>query len=413
LTQEISFRTLTFLLLLVAGSAFFASSETAFLSFQKIRLQQLVGSGSKSARLVEKLLERPARLLSTILLGNNVVNIAFASVMTVLVERLVGPQWSVIVATSVVTIILLVVGEITPKTIALRHGERLAMLFVYPMRVFVFVFTPITFLLGFLTLRSDSARRQVAGEDEIRILVTSGVAEGVIEEEEAELVDRIFSFGDRQVLELLTPRREIIWIEEGTTFSQFLSLYLLNSHTRFPVYKDDIDNVVGILAVKDVLRARAADEISEDSVITDLMRGPIFVPETKDAWELFREMGESRSQITLGVDEYGTITGLVTLKALIGNIVGSVDDEADMREPVTAVGEKAFQVEGIMSVDDANETLSLDIPDGEYNTVAGYLLNEIGRIPSEGELVTLNDLSILVAKMQGTKIEKLVVERRS
>jgi putative hemolysin len=287
------------------------------------------------------------------------------------------------------------------------------MLFVYPMRVFVFVFTPITFLLGFLTLRSDSARRQVAGEDEIRILVTSGVAEGVIEEEEAELVDRIFSFGDRQVLELLTPRREIIWIEEGTTFSQFLSLYLLNSHTRFPVYKDDIDNVVGILAVKDVLRARAADEISEDSVITDLMRGPIFVPETKDAWELFREMGESRSQITLGVDEYGTITGLVTLKALIGNIVGSVDDEADMREPVTAVGEKAFQVEGIMSVDDANETLSLDIPDGEYNTVAGYLLNEIGRIPSEGELVTLNDLSILVAKMQGTKIEKLVVERRS
>lgn len=411
--QEISFLTLTFLLLLVAGSAFFASSETAFLSFQKIRLQQLVGTGSKRARLVEKLLERPARLLSTILLGNNLVNIAFASVMTVLIEKLVGPQWSVIVATSVVTVILLVVGEITPKTVALRHGERLAMLFVYPMRVFVFVFTPITFMLGFLTLRSDSARRQVAGEDEIRILVTSGVAEGVIEEEEAELVERIFSFGDRQVLELLTPRREIVWIEEGTIFSQFLSLYLLNSHTRFPVYRDDIDNVVGVLAVKDVLRARAAEEISEDSVITDLMREPVFVPETKDAWELFREMGESKIQIAMGVDEYGTITGLVTLKALIGNIVGSVDDEADMREPVTAVGEKAFQVDGIMSVDDANETLSLGIPEGEYNTVAGYLLNEIGRIPAEGELVTLNDLSILVAKMQGTKIEKLVVERRS
>tara|TARA_Y100000588_G_C14273346_1_gene933308 strand:+ start:2742 stop:3983 length:1242 start_codon:yes stop_codon:yes gene_type:complete len=413
LTQDISFLTLSFLLLLVAGSAFFASSETAFLSFQKIRLQQLVGSGSKSARLVEKLLERPARLLSTILLGNNLVNIAFASVMTVLIERLVGPQWSVVVATSIVTIILLVLGEITPKTIALRHGERLAMLFVYPMRVFVFVFTPITFLLGLLTLRSDSARRQVVGEDEIRILVTSGVAEGVIEEEEAELVDRIFSFGDRQLLELLTPRREIVWIEEGTTFSEFLSLYLSNSHTRFPVYRDDTDNVVGILAVKDVLRARAANEISEVSVITNLMREPVFVPETKDAWELFREMGESRIQIAMGVDEYGTITGLVTLKALIGNIVGSVDDEADLREPVTAVGEKAFQVDGIMGVDDANETLSLNIPDGEYNTVAGYLLNEIGRIPAEGELVTLNDLSILVAKMQGTKIEKLVVERRS
>ena len=162
-----------------------------------------------------------------------------------------------------------------------------------------------------------------------------------------------------------------------------------------------------------MLRARAANEISEVSVITNLMREPVFVPETKDAWELFREMGESRIQIAMGVDEYGTITGLVTLKALIGNIVGSVDDEADLREPVTAVGEKAFQVDGIMGVDDANETLSLNIPDGEYNTVAGYLLNEIGRIPAEGELVTLNDLSILVAKMQGTKIEKLVVERRS
>ena len=409
------FGTMTIILVvfLLIGSAFFSSSETAFLSLQRVRLQYLAESGSARAKLIVDVLGRPGRLLTTILLGNNLVNIAFASVMTVMIEAVVGPQWSVVAATVIVTAILLVVGEITPKTIALRHAERVALLYIFPMRFLIYLFTPLTAPLGLIALRADENRQAVGGEEEIRSLVTTGVAEGVIEEEEAELVERMFRFGDHSVSEVLTPRREIVWVQEGTTFAQFLAVYLENAHTRFPVYQDDVDNVVGVLSVKDVLQARAADDLSENSVITHLIRQPLFVPETKGVWGLFNEMRSARNQFALAVDEHGTIAGLVTLKGLVENIVGPVDDEGEPRISIQTIGQETFQVEGAMIIEEANESMSLEIPEGEYNTIAGFVLSELGHIPDEGETVEYNEVSIMVEQMQGRKIESLIVKRRN
>lgn len=410
---EVSGLTFLVLGLLLALSAFFSAAEAAILSAQRVRLRHLVATGSAAARLVEETVQQPARFLTTVLLGNNLANTAFAALVTVLLQAYVGPQGAVALSTVLATALLLLFGELAPKTIAVSHAERLALLFVYPMRLFTLLFAPIAAPVSGLAARLGLPHLRLGGVEEIRAMVATGVHEGTIEQQEAELVEKVFRFGDRQVREVLTPRTEIVWVRAGTTLAELLALYLRAPHTRFPVYWGTMENVVGVLSVKDVLRARAQGRLNDRSVVTDLLRPAVFVPESKPVGVLFREMRASRSPLALAVDEHGSIAGLVTLKQLVEEIVGPLSDELNRLQPAVAPDLNTYHVAGTMSIDEANAGMALRLPPGDYQTVAGFLLSRMGHIPQEGEEVQYNGLDLVVERMQGPKIERLLIRRRA
>ena len=399
---------------LLAFSAFFSSSEAAFLSVQRTRLSHMVSTGVPGAKRVEEMIDKPERLLSTILLGNNVVNVAFASIMTFFFVALFGEGkegTGVLVATAVGTGVLLIVGEIVPKTIAVHHPERVAFLYARPLKGVEYLLLPIVAILDWTTQRLNillggGTTRESITEGELRTLIDIGEAEGTFEPSEAEMLENVFRFGDRQVREVMTPRTEIVSLGRGATLRQFLSLYADNSHTRFPVYRDDEDNVIGIISSKDILKVMSTRGIGQDDSVTDVIRDALFVPETKPISQLFDEMRNSGNQMAMIVDEYGDLSGLVTLKRLVEEVVGPVGEEGQgPEEEYEAIDENTFEIEGGMSIEEINEELGISLPDGDYETVAGFVFDVLGHIPTEGEQFEYGNLKLEVLEMSRMKID--------
>ncbi|MEE8469698.1 MAG: hemolysin family protein [Dehalococcoidia bacterium] len=407
---------LFFLCLLLSG--FFSSSEVAFVSLQKLRLKHLANTEGGAAKQVASMTEKPEHLLTTILLGNNLVNTAAAALATIIALSIMAEGYAVLVATASATILLLIFGEVFPKTVATRYGERLALLYATPMRILIWVLLPIATIFVWI---ADKLARLVGAlpqppvlisEAEIRTAVSVGLEEGTLEEAEAEMVERVFRFGDRQVVEVMTPRPEIRWLEKGTKLSDFFSIYAQYSHSRFPVHEDTIDNVIGILWIKDVLMAQAKGTIQQDSSIDELARPACFVPESKPIAELFTELQESGGQLAIVVDEFGGTAGLVTMERLLEEIVGEFGDElAKVRKSYETIDENSFQVNGGMRLDDANEQLALELPEGDYETVAGFVLSVLGHIPKEGEQLKYANLKLVITEMKGLKIERILFTR--
>jgi CBS domain containing-hemolysin-like protein len=413
---DILYLMLFFLCLLLSG--FFSSSEVAFVSLQKLRLRHLANTEGGAAKEVALMAEKPERLLTTILLGNNLVNTAAAALATIIALSVLAEGYAVLVATAGVTILLLVFGEVFPKTVATRYGERLAFFYATPMKILIWVLLPIATV--FVWIADKLARlvgaspepQTLVSEDEIRTAVSVGIEEGTLVEAEAEMVERVFRFGDRQVDEVMTPRPDINWVEKGIKLSEFLATYAESPHSRFPVYEDTIDTVVGVLWIKDVLMAQAKGTIQQDSVIDKLARPAYFVPESKPIAELFAEMQESRGQLAMVVDEFGGTAGLVTMERLLEEIVGEFGDElAKVKKSFETIDENSFQIDGGMRVDDANEKLGLELPEGEYETVAGFVLNALGHIPKEGEQLKYNNLKLVITEMKGVKIGKILITK--
>jgi putative hemolysin len=400
-------------------SAFFSSSETAFISLQKIRVQHLVDTKVRGAKRVAKMMEKPEKFLSTVLLGNNLVNTAAAALATYLAISFWGDRWGVLIATIVVTIVLLIFCETTPKTIATRHAEGMSLAFVGPIEALSWLFTPFVFVLswiasGFAKIFGGKAvPRSLASEEEIRTMISMGHKEGTVEQEEAEMLHNVFEFGNRPVLEVMVPRTEVIWVTKGTKVSDFLKLYAENPLSRFPVYEDNIDNVIGILAVKDLLMAQAKGQLNDKSTIDDLLRPAYFAPETKRVSELFTEMRDENYRMTVVIDEFGGTAGIVSLSGLMEEIVGPVGDElAEIEKEYESIDEYTFQVDGGMRVEEANEEMDLNLPEGEdYETVAGFILELLGHIPKEGERLKYKQLRIVITEMRGMKIEKIRITK--
>ena len=401
-------------------SAFFSSSETSFVSLQRLRLRHLANTEVAPARQVVKLTEKPEKLLTTILLGNNFVNTAAAALGTAVAVALWAghENLALLAATIGVTTLLLVFCEIGPKTLATRHGERLAFLYATPMRGLVWALSPLTAIFAWI---GDKLARAVGGptvpralisEDEIRTAISAGVEEGTLEQAEAEMLHKVFRFGDRQVGEVMTPRTDIVWVEKGTRVSHFLSIYAEAPHARFPVYEHTTDNVVGTLWIRDVLMGQAKGQLSEETVVDDLMRQAYFVPETKMVAELFAEMQAAGRQTAVVVDEFGGTAGLVTMSQLVEEIVGDKGDELAKRaKAYEAIDEKTYEVDGGMRIEEANEELGLGLPQGSYETMAGFVLSLLGHIPKEGEVVRHANLRLAVSEMKGLKIERVVITR--
>jgi len=408
---------LVFLFVCLLLSAFFSSSETAFISLQRFRVEHLVNTQVKGAGRVARMIERPARLLSTILLGNNLVNTAAAVLATALAVS-VWEEWGVLYATIGITVLLLVFCETTPKTIAAHHAERLSLIFARPIEVISWLFTPFVVVLswiasGFSKLAGGApVPRSLVSEEEIRTMISVGHKEGTVEETEAEMLHRVFEFGDRPVREVMVPRPEVVCIEEGSKLADFLTLYAESPLSRFPVYQENMDNVVGILSVKDVLMAQAKGAISNESTIDDLVRPAYFTPETKRINELFAEMRDKNYRMCVVVDEFGGTAGIVSLSRLVEEIVGQVGDElAAVEKEYEVINEYTFQIDGGMRIEEANEEMDLELPEGDYETVAGFVLNLLGRIPKPNEQLRYKGLKLVITEMRGVKIEKILLTK--
>jgi putative hemolysin len=407
---------LVLLLLCLVASAFFSSAETAFISLPRTRVKHMVNTGVSGAERVERMMEQSERLLATVLLCNNFVNVAAASLGTAMAVSIWAGDIGVLIATIVVTILLLVFAEVSPKTLAMRHPDRMALLYVYPMEVITKLAYPLAAALGWIgsALAGGRARvpRALVSEEEIRSMISVGREEGTVEEAEAEMLHKVFDFGDRSVREVMTPRPEVAWVEEGTSLEDFLATYAESPHTRFPVYRDSIDTVVGILSIKDVLMAQAKGNLEQGSMIDELARAVDFVPETKRIAQLFGEMRSRGYNMVVVVDEFGVTSGIVTMEQLAGEIVGELGDELmGEAKDFTFIDEQTVQVDGSMRVEDANEELGLGLPEGDYDTIGGFILSLLGYIPKEGEQLRYSGLKLVITEMRGLKIEKVLLTK--
>jgi len=408
---------LAFLVCLVF-SAFFSSAESAFISLPKLRIKYLVESGVKGARQLAKTAEKPERFLATVLLGNNLVNVAAATLGTIMAVATFGAVKGPIVATLGVTVLILVFGEIIPKTLAVHHAQRLSLAYINPLRIIEWCLYPFVLALGriglgFAKMVTESEEdSKLVSEGEIRSAISAGESEGVVEQDEAEMLHKVFEFTDRPVSKIMIPRTEIAWVEQGTKLSDFLDIYTQTPYSRFPVYRDNTDNVVGILSAKDVLMKLADDSTNKKFVIDDLIRPAYFVPESKQLGELLTEMRDGGYHIVIVVDEFGGMAGMVTLGQLTEEIVGDIRDELTGEEKDFIVtSDNTFQLDGGFRVEEANEELGLELPIGDYETVAGFILSHLGRIPKQGEHLKYRDLKFVITEMRRMKIEKVMVTR--
>ena len=400
-------------------SAFFSGSETAFISLQRFRLEHLVNTKVKGAKHVARMIERPERFLSTVLFGNTLVNAAAAALATTMAVYWWGDRWGIIIATIALTVVLLIFCEVTPKTIAAQHAERLSLLLYRPLQLISWLFTPFVFVLswigsGFTRIAGGTPVPQsIISDEEIRTMISVGRDEGTVTESEAKLLHKVFDFGDRPVYEVMVPRLEVAAIPQGSTIADFLKLYTEKPLSRFPVYKDNMDNMLGVLSVKDVLMARAKGVISNDSTIDELIRPAYFTPSTKHINELFFEMRDSGYRMAVVVDEYGGTAGIVSLSRLVEEIVGEVGDElADAERDYEIINEYTFQIDGSMRIDAANKEMELNLPEGEdYETIAGFILHLLGHIPQRYEQLRYRGLKIVITEMKGQKIEKILLTR--
>ena len=405
-------------LVFLALSAFFSSAEAAFISLPRLRIRFLVESGVKRADRLAKLAEKPERFLAIVLLGNNLVNIAAATIGTIIALSVFGLPWGPVIATVGVTVLVLVFGEVIPKTFAVHHAQRLSLVYAEPLRIIELCFYPFIVVLERIGLSLtkivtvSEEDKKLISEGEIRSAISVGESEGVVEEEEAKILHQVLEFTDRPVSKIMVPRTEIAWVEQGTKLSDFLNLYTQGRYSRFPVYKDNTDNVVGILHAKDVLLKLTDESESRDNVIDDLVRPAFFVPEGKRLGELLAEMRDGGHHAAIVVDEFGGIAGMVTLGQLTEEIVGDIHDElTDQEKDFIVTGDSTFQLDGGFRIEDANEELKLNLPIGHYETVAGFILRHLGRIPKQGEHFKYQDLKFVITEMRGMKIEKVIVTR--
>lgn len=399
-------------------SAFFSSSETAFFFLQRVKVEHLLSTGVKGAERVSRLINQPDRLLSIILLGNNLMNTAGAALATALAIKYLPEEQGLLVATISVTVILLIFSETIPKTIAMHHAGRLSLLFARPIEWFLWISLPLVIVLSWIAyslsrlLGGTPVPRSLAGEAEIRNMIRVGHREGTVEEAEARMLHKVFDFGDRRVHEVMVPRPEVVAIEKGSKVSEFLTLYAQFPRSRFPVFNENMDNVIGILAIKDVLMAQAKGAITRSSPIDELVRPAYFTPESNLISKLFNEMRDNNYRMAVVIDEFGGTSGIVMLSRLVEEIVGEVGDElAAVEKDYEEINAYTFEIDGGMRIEEVNEEMNLGLPEGEYDTVAGFVLNILRRIPRPNEQIRYKDMTLVVSEMRGVKIERIVLTR--
>lgn len=406
------------LLVSVVCVAFFSSSEAALISVSKIRLRSLAEKGNRGAQAALRAVANHDRLFATILLTENAFIILASSVGAALALRLLG-EGGQYVATFIMTIVLVTFGEITPKTFAAANAERMALIegrlievAIKVMAAPVWLLTRLTNALVRLLSGAQKEHPPIVTTDELRMLIDIGGKEGAVREAERAMLQNVFELRDRRVHEVMIPRNQIVALEQEQSVREFLDQFAESKHARFPVYKGDLDNIVGFLPVKDILLWMARSPDLLDKPVKEIMRTPpLVVPETKLVSELFAEMRSRQVQMAIVLDEYGGTAGLVTLEELVEEIVGQLSDEvATVRPAVRRVDARTVRVDAQLRVDEVNEILGLSLPESDlYETLAGLLMTRMQKIPEEGEVYDCKGVRLRVIRRRGARLEEIEI----
>ena len=408
------------LVILLLLSAFFSSAETALTTVNKILMRTLSEAGNKKADRVLRVTDDSAKMLSAILIGNNLVNISASALATMLASRLWGNVGAGI-ATGVLTLLVLIFGEVTPKTMATIHADTLSLKIAWIIDLLMKVLTPVIFIvnklsLGFLfILRVDpNSKKSEMTEEELRTIVDVSQETGVIEDDERDMIHNLFDFGDAKAKEIMVPRIDMTFVHIDSTYDDVLEVFKATMYTRIPVYEDTTDKVVGIINMKDLLLWSSENtDKQEEFSITDIMREPYFTFENKNTADLFIEMRQSSISIAIVLDEFGATAGLVTLEDLLEEIVGEIRDEYDSDEldDITRISSREFSVLGSANLDDVSDELDINLSSDDYDTVGGYCLEQLGHLPEKNEIIITDDNILLrIDEVEDNRISKIYIK---
>ena len=399
------------LLVLLVLSAFFSSAETSFTTINKIRIRTLAEDGDKRAIRLLQITSDRTRLLGAILIGNNIVNLAASSIATMIAYNFGG--YAVAIATGIITLLILLFGEIVPKTAASLYADKMALAYTPVMYGFIKVITPLISAVNalsrgimFLIRLDPNAKPDSMTETELRTIMDVGHETGVIEAEEREMIDNVFDFGDAKAKDVMVPRIHVTFAEEGSTYEELLKTFRQDKFTRLPIYSGTTDNVIGTINMKDLL---LYDSV-KDFHIKDILREPYFTYEFKNISELLVEMRDASYNIAIVLDEYGETAGLITLEDILEEIVGEIHDEYDDAEEkdLIEITPHEYLVEGSMNLDDLNDETGLTFSSEDYDSIAGFIIEGLDRLPRLGdEITTADGIRLLVEKLDKNRIEKV------
>ncbi|RZH68867.1 hemolysin family protein [Natrinema altunense] len=397
---------------LIALSAFFSSSEIAMFNLPKHRLEGMIEDDIPGANLVKGLKDDPHRLLVTILVGNNIVNIAMSSIATAILSIHFGGLVGVFLATFGITALVLLFGESVPKSYAVENTEAWSIRIARPLKATEYLLFPLIVLFDYLTRQinkligsTGAIESPYVTRDEIQEMIESGEREGVLEEEEHEMLTRIFRFNNTIVKEVMTPRLDMTAVPKDAGIDEAIETCIQSGHARIPVYEGSLDNVQGVVHIRDLVRDLNYGEAEDGELeLADLIQPTLHVPESKNVDELLTEMRENRMHMAIVIDEFGTTEGLVTMEDMIEEIIGEILEGGE-EQPIEEIDDDTVLVRGEVNIEDVNEALDIDLPEGqEFETIAGFIFNRAGRLVEEGEEITYDGVRITVEDVENTRI---------
>ncbi len=416
------FLRIVLVLVIVAGNAFFVAAEYALVTARRSRLNELAGAGNMRARIALRIMDSPARFIGTVQLGITAFSIALGAIGEPLVEHFLEPVLatgvSFVLAFLIVTYLHVTLGELVPKAIALTKNEATALWVALPVEAFFLATYPIVWFLqkssnavtGLFGIEPAPAGVVAHTEQDIRMIVAAAEDEGVIEAAEEEMLYKIFDFADKEAADVMVPRPEVVALSIDLPPEECLQAVLDSPYTRYPVYRDSLDNIVGVLHVRDLISAMHDKGIAAVRV-EDILRAAYMVPETKDLAALLAEFRRTNQHMAIVIDEYGAMEGIVTLEDLLEEIVGEIEDEFDLPdESVEQVDEDTVRIDGTFPIDDFNEQFHTELPQEDYHTIAGFVFGQLGRAPEPGDEVVHDGVRFEVLELEGSRIERLQVE---
>jgi len=401
------------IIILLMLSAFFSSAETAFTTINRIHIRSLVEDGNKRAKKVAELLENSGKLLSAVLIGNTIVNISASAIVTTFVINTFGSTatgTATGIATGILTILVLIFGEIAPKTAATIHAEKIALSYATSISFVMFILTPVIIIINKLSkyalklFRIDSSRKKkLMTEDELRTIVKVGHEDGIIESEERRIINNLFDFGDSQAKDIMIPRIDMTLASVDSTYDEILEIFRSEKYTRIPIYEDTVDNVIGIINVKDLLLFDSRDAFN----IRGILREPYFTYEYKNTSELLAELRKTSNNITIVIDEYGSTVGMITLEDLLEEIVGEIRDEYDDDEhdSIQKINDNEYRLDGYTKLDDLNDILGLAIESEDYDSIGGFIIEKLDRLPFVNDYIELPGIKLVVEAASNNRIE--------
>jgi putative hemolysin len=405
------------LVILLIISAFFSASETALMSLSKIRLRHMADSETKGADLINKLLKNPSKLLGAILVGNNISNIGASALATSLAINYFedyGIATATAIATAVMTVLVLIFAEITPKSLAAQNSEKICLKVARPISVITFVLNPIITVLIYITNaiikilggEIDKVKPFIT-EEELKTMVSVSHEEGVLEGEEKQMIYNVFEFGDSQAKDVMTPRTDMIVANINSTYQELINIFREEQFSRLPIYEETVDNIIGVLYIKDLI---FFEDGKEEFSIEKHMRVPYFTYEFKSTVDLFADMRAKRVPIAILLDEYGGTSGIVTIEDLVEEIVGDLEDEYDDDEDkIEVIKEDEYIVDGDTKISMVNEMIGLNIESEDFDSIGGFVTGILGRLPKTGETINYNDTKFIIQSTSRNRIIKLKI----